>query len=162
MFSNAKAIALMRDLTNKLQIRFANQGAGLVNTFSQGFSAPDAAGGVWPYILLYNATAGTATGNPVIYIEIAGIDAVSKDIFGNDTDAYAPHKLLFGYELGAAGNETWAAHSDIVTAEFEAIKTGVAFTLVEVANGAGVTAATVSAATPVTTIDELYWPTKLV
>jgi hypothetical protein len=163
MYSQAKAIALLRDLGNKLQIRFANGGTGSINTLSQGFTTtPDAAGAVWPYILLYNATAGTGTGNPVIYIEIAGVDAVSKDIFGNDTDSYAPHKMLFGYELGAAGNETWAAHSDIVTAEFEAIKTGVAFTLVEVANGAGVTAATVSAATPVTTIDELYWPTKLV
>lgn len=160
MYSNAKAVALLRDLGNKLQIRFQNNTG--VNTLAQGWTAPDAAGAIWPYILLYNATAGLATGNPVIYIAIKGVDAVSKDIFGNDTDSYAPHKLLFGYELGAAGNETWASHSDLVTAEFESIKTGVALNLIEVANGAGVTDTTVEAATPVVILDELYWPTKLV
>jgi len=234
MYSNAKAIALMRDLTNKLQIRFGQSGTpASMNSFTQGFSAPDAAGGTWPYVLFYNAAAGAGTGNPVIFIEIAGIDAVSKDIFGNDTDSYAPHKLLLGYEQGAAqtysytvtsanatagavytnnGNSfivnstiaggttltstgtlaptasgtltkasgtgdatitfsafgtpgnpsTWVSPADLLAVEFEAIKTGVALTLVEVANGAGVTAATVSAATPVATIDDLYWPTKLV
>jgi len=160
IFSNAKAVALIRDLGDKLSKRFSPSSSG-INTVTTAFYT-DENGAVWPYLLCYNATAGTGTGNPVLYIEIAGQDAISKDVFNNELYSYAPHKLLFGYELGAAGNETWVAHSDLLTAEFEAIKTGVAFTLLEVANGAGVTPTTMNAATPVITLDELYWPTKLV
>jgi hypothetical protein len=160
IYSNAKAVALTRDLGDKLAKRLTSTGAGL-NTVTTAFYT-DTNGAVWPYLLIYNATAGTGTGNPVLYIEISGIDAVSKDVFNNELYAYAPHKLLLGYELGAAGNETWVTHSDLLTAEFEAIKTGVALTLLEVANGTGVTPTTMNAATAVVTLDELYWPTKLV
>ena len=158
IYSNAKAIALIRDLGDKLSKRFAN-GSG-INTVSQAFYT-DSNGATWPYLLL--TTGGTATeGSAVIYIEISGIDAVSKDVFGNELCAYAPHKMLFGYELGAAGNQTIPTHADIATAQFEAIKTGVSLNLIEIANGTAVTAANVNAATPVVTLDELYWPTKLV
>ncbi len=100
IFSNAKPIALLRDLGNKLQIRFQNN-AGL-NTLSQGFYT-DANGAIWPYIMLYNATAGVAEGNPVVYIVLSCVDAVSKDVFGNELYAYAPELLQFGYELTSGG-----------------------------------------------------------
>jgi hypothetical protein len=157
IYSNAKPIALLRDLGNKLQIRFENN-AG-VNTLTQGFYT-DANGAVWPYILLSNATDGIGEGNPVIYIEISDVNAVSKDIFGNNLYAYAPELLQFAYELNAGNLAPIPARSDILTAEFEAIKTGVQFALVELPNGTAVTAANVNAATPVITLDELYWPTK--
>lgn len=160
MYSNAKAVALIRDLSDKLSKRLQLSGTS-INSIRQAFSAPDAAGGVWPYLVI-SENGNEAEGQPVLLIEIAGIDMVSKDIFGNDTDAYAPHKLLFGYELGAVGNETLVSHADLVTCEFESIKTGVAFSLIELPNGTAVTQANVAAATPVVTLDELYWPTKLV
>lgn len=159
MFSNAKAVALMRDLQDKLNKRFAN-GSG-INTSSSGFYT-DSNNAVWPYILLYNATDGSGEGQPVILIQISGQDDISKDIFGNQTYSYAPHILKFAYELGAAGNETIPAHADIIAAEFEAIKTGVRFQLIEIANGTAVTASAVNAASAVADLDELYWPTKLV
>ena len=167
LYSNTKAIALLRDLGNKLQIRFGSQGAGYLNTLSQGFYT-DSNGAAWPYILLSNGGTVTA-GNPVLWISINGISAISTDIFGNPLDAYAPHQLVLAYELGAAGNETEVLHSDLIQAEFESIKTGVALSLVELTHGTAVTAAnvgvTAAPGTPlpvVVTVDDLYWPTKLV
>jgi len=158
MFSNAKAVALLRDVSDKLSKRLVFSGTS-VNTITTAFSAPDAAGGVWPYLLI--SENGVVTeGNPVIYVKISAQDMISKDIFGNDTDSYAPHNLFVAYELGAAGNETIPSHADIATVLFETIKTGVRLNLVEIANGTAVSDATVSAATPILAIDELYWPTK--
>jgi len=158
IYSNAKAEALLRDLGNKLQIRLQNN-SGL-NTVSSGFYT-DGNGAVWPYLLVYNATSGTGEGNPVVYIEISDVNAVSKDIFGNNLYAYAPSYLQFAYELTSGGSpQPIPARADILTCEFECIKTGVQFALVELANGTAVTGANVNAATPVTTLDELYWPTK--
>lgn len=160
IFSSAKPIALLRDLGNKLQIRFQNQGTGFLNTLSQGFYT-DALGAVWPYIMLSNAVAGVAEGNPVVYIEISCVNAVSVDVFGNPLYAYAPELMQIGYELsGAAGTNPIPAHSDLAAISFEAIKTGVQLQLKELANGTAVTAATVNAALPVVQLDELYWPTK--
>jgi len=156
IFSNAKPIALLRDLGNKLQIRFQNN-SGL-NALQQGFYT-DANGAIWPYIQLYNATAGLGEGNPVVLIEISCVDAVSKDVFGNELYAYAPELLQFGYELSSGGAPI-PSRSDLLACEFEAIKTGVQIQLKEVANGTAVTAASVNAATAVETLDELYWPTK--
>jgi hypothetical protein len=156
IFSNAKPIALLRDLGNKLQIRFQNN-SGL-NTLSQGFYT-DSNGAIWPYITLYNATAGVAEGNPVVLIEISCVDAVSKDVFGGQLYAYAPELLQFGYEL-TSGGAPIPSRSDLLICQFEAIKTGVEFQLKEVANGTAVTAASVNAAAAVVLLDELYWPTK--
>jgi len=156
IFSNAKPIALLRDLGNKLQNRFQNNTG--VNTLQQGFYT-DANGAVWPYILLYNATAGLAESNPVVYIEISCVDAVSKDVFGNELYAYAPELMQIGYEL-TSGGAPIPTRADLETINFEAIKTGVQLQLKEVANGTAVTAASVNAATPVVWLDELYWPTK--
>jgi hypothetical protein len=141
LYSNAKPIALLRDLGNKLQIRFQNAG---LNTVTNGFYT-DGNGAVWPYILLSNATSGTGEGNPVVYIEISCVDAVSKDIFGNQLYAYAPELMQIGYEL-TSGGAPIPARADLETINFEAIKTGVQLQLKELANGTAVTGAAVNAA----------------
>ena len=159
MYSNAKAVALLRDVADKLSKRLAYSGLS-VNSVSTAFSGADAAGGVWPYLLI-SQNGNVAEGQPVIYVKISAQDMISKDIFGNDTDSYAPHNLFVAYELsGAAGTNPIPNHADIGAVLFETIKTGVRLNLVELANGTAVTDANVSAATPILAIDELYWPTK--
>jgi hypothetical protein len=121
MYSNAKAEALIRDLADRLTVRLAAN-AGL-NTISQGFytqTIVEASGGnnvaQWPYLMLtHNGNA--AEGQPVVYIQLSNVDAVSKDIFGNSTYAYAPTVLMLGYELtGAAGAYTFTVTSANATA----------------------------------------------
>lgn len=152
--STAKAVALSRDLADKLAKRFPSGGAG-IDTVRQ---ALDANG--WPMIFLSHL-ANEAAGQPVILIRIKGVDMVSKDIFGNATVAYAPHTLEFNYELTAANNPI-PIDGDLWTASFEAIKTGVRFKAEENANGTACTEANLATATVVADLDELYWPTKLV
>lgn len=155
LYSNAKAVALIRDLGDKLAKRLAG-GAGL-NTVESALYT-DGNGAVWPYLLIYGS-GGKAAGNPVVLIEISNVDAVSKDIFGGQLYAYAPHVLQFGYELDANGKPTPAA-ADLAACQFEAIKTGVRLQLKEVAHNTAVTAAAVNAASAAADLDELYWPTK--
>lgn len=154
MQSTAKAIALSRDLADKLTKRFA--GSASINTIRQAFDANG-----WPMLFLSNA--GTETeGSAVILMRIKGVDMISKDIFGNATTAYAPHTLEFAYELTATSNKAIPTIADVLTAEFEAIKTGVRHQLKEIANGTAVTEAAINAASATVDIDELYWPTKSV
>jgi hypothetical protein len=161
MYSNAKAVALLRDVADKLSKRLAYSGTS-VNTITTAFSAADAAGGVWPYLLI-SQNGNVSEGQPVIYVKISAQDMISRDIFGNDTDSYAPHNLLVAYELsGAAGTNSIPSHADIQTVLWETVKTGVRLNLAELANGTAVTDANASAATPIVSLDELYWPTKLV
>jgi hypothetical protein len=158
MYSNAKSIALIRDLSDKLNERLKISGSS-VNQAAPAFYT-DANGAVWPYLLITEN--GVATeGSPVIYIEISNVDMISKDIFGNQTYAYAPHILQFAYEL-TSGGAPIPAIADILACEFEAIKTGVRFQLKQIANGTAVTAASVNAASAAADLDELNWPTKLV
>jgi hypothetical protein len=157
MYSNAKSNALIRDLGDKLSKRLAFSGTS-VNKVVQG-SYTDGSGQVWPNLVI-TQNGNAAEGQPVIYIQISGQDMISKDVFGNQTEAYAPHIAQLGYELGAAGNETLPSHADIAACTFELVKTGVRFQLKEIANGTAVTAAAVNAASPVADEDELYWPTK--
>jgi hypothetical protein len=161
MSSIAKAQALIRDLSDKLSTRLAYSGTSM-NTVTQGFTTtPDAAGAFWPYLLI-SENGNTAEGQPVLYIEISNVDAISKDIFGNDIDAYAPHILQFGYEAGATAGTSFISAADLATCEYECIMTGVEFQLKILANGTAVNQTTVNAATPVVTMDDLYWPTKKV
>jgi hypothetical protein len=153
MQSNAKAIATARELADVLQKRLAG-GAGL-SSVAQSFDANN-----WPVLTISNGSS-QAAGQPVVVIQIANVDAVSKDIFGNQTYAYAPHIMQLGYELGASGNQTIVAHADLAQVEFEAFKMGMRIQIKEVANGTAVTAASVSAAAAVADLDNLYWPTKL-
>jgi hypothetical protein len=160
MYSNAKAIRLIQDISDILSVRLAN-GAGL-NTISQAFYT-DANGASWPYLLISH-NGNVAEGQPVVYIEISNVDAVSKDIFGNQTYAYAPHVLQFAYELQATPNigDSFVSHADLAACKFEAIKSGVRYQQKEIANGTAVTPASVNAATAIADLDQLYWPTKLV
>jgi hypothetical protein len=104
-------------------------------------------------------------GSPVVLIRILLQNAISKDIFGGNLYAYAPHILQFCYEL-AASNTPEPSLSDIIIAEFESINTGVRFQLFELPNGTAVNEADLDAAAvspgPQADIDNLYWPTKLV
>lgn len=151
MKSLAKADALLRDVADKLKVRLA--GSATIDTVRQ---ARDAAG--WPMLFLSDA-GNEAAGQPVIALRIKAVDAVSKDVFGNDLIAFAPHKLEVAYELAAANNPI-PTDVDILIAEFEAIKTGVAIQLKELANTTAVTAANMDAAAVAIELDELYWPTK--
>lgn len=151
MKSLAKADALLRDVADKLKVRYA--GSATIDTVR---AARDAAG--WPMLFLSDAGVETA-GAAVIALRIKAVDAVSKDVFGNDLVAFAPHKLEVAYELTAANNPI-PTDVDLLIAEFEAIKTGVAIQLKELANGTAVTAANMDAAAVAIELDELYWPTK--
>jgi len=153
MMSNAAPVAFLRDVQDKLSKRFAASGVS-VNSIRQAFDANG-----FPFIVI-SENGNEAEGHPVIFIRISEIDAVSKDIFGNSTFAYAPLSLQVAYEMSAVVNEPIPALSDILVAEFESIKTGIALQLIQIANGLQVTEANVDAASPVITLDELYWPTK--
>lgn len=151
MKSLAKADALLRDVADKLKVRYA--GSATIDTVR---SARDAAG--WPMLFLSDA-GNEAAGQPVIALRIKAVDAVSKDVFGNDLVAFAPHKLEVAYENSAANNP-FPTNADLLIAEFEAIKTGVAIQLKEIATGTAVSATSMDAAAVTIEIDELYWPTK--
>jgi len=153
MKSTAKAEALLRDVADKLAKRYA--GSATIDTVRQ---AKDSQG--WPVIFLSDGGVETA-GAAVIALRIRAVDMVSTDVFGNATSAYAPHKLEVAYELTATDNPI-PTDKDLLTAEFEAIKTGVAIQLKELANGTAVTAANMDAAAVGLELDELYWPTKSV
>jgi hypothetical protein len=168
MYSNAKPLALARDLADRLNVRLAANAASgtLINTVVESFWTQTLADGntaQWPALTCYNATLGTGEGEPVVVILISDVDAVSKDIFGNSTYAYAPTLLQFGYELsGAAGTNPIPAHADLANIQFEAQTIGAEWQLIEIAHGTAVTPASVSAATPIVDIQPLYWPTKSV
>ena len=151
MKSTAKAEALLRDVADKLKVRYA--GSATINTVR---AAKDANG--WPMLFL-SAAGNEAAGQPVIGIRISAVNAVSKDVFGNDLIAFAPHALEFAYELQAANNPT-PTDADELTAWYEAQKTGVKMQLKEIALGTAVTEASMNAAAVVIELDELYWPTK--
>lgn len=154
MQSTAKAVALSRDLADKLAKRFPSGSAGL-DTVRQAFDANG-----WPMIFLSHG-ANEAAGQPVVLVRIKGVDMVSKDIFGNATSAYAPHTLEFAYELAAA-NKPFPTLADVAAADFESIKTGVRYQLKEIANGTAVSEAAINAKSADADLDELYWPTKSV
>lgn len=151
MKSLAKADALLRDVADKLKVRYA--GSATIDTVR---AARDAAG--WPMLFLSDA-GNEVAGQAVIALRVKAVDMVSKDVFGNDLVAFAPHTLEIAYELTAADNAI-PVNADILKAEFEAIKTGVKIQLKELANGTAVTAANMDAATAAVEIEELYWPTK--
>lgn len=159
MQSTAKANALVRDLADKLKKRYeyANPPASAgLNTVRLAF---DAAG--WPMILISN-NANEASGAPVLAIRIRNVDMQSKDVFGGQTFAYAPHVLEIGYELAPIFGSL-PAPADLMMALYESIKTGVRLQLKEIANGTAVSETALDAAVPaLSDLEELYWPTKSV
>jgi hypothetical protein len=154
MQSTAKAIALARDLADKLAKRYAPGAAGL-NSVRQAFDAQG-----WPMIFCSH-NGNEAEAQPVLAIRIRNVDAVSKDIFGNQTFAYAPHIIETAYELASA-NCPEPSLADVAIAEFESIKTGCRWQLKEIANGTAVSEASMNAASANQDLEELYWPTKSV
>lgn len=153
MKSTAKAAAILRDIADKLRVRYA--GSSTIDTVRE---SKDSDG--WPMLFLSDGGTETAS-NPVIAMRIKSVDAVSKDVFGNALVSFAPHKLEVCYELTAANNPI-PTDKDILIAEFEAIKSGMCIVLEELANGTAVTAANMDASTPVIEIEDLYWPAKSV
>jgi hypothetical protein len=151
--SLAKAEALSRSIAENLQKRYA--GSSTIDTVRQ---ARDANG--WPMIFCSDGGVESAS-NPVIAIRIMNVDAVSKDVFGNDLNAYAPHTLEVAYELTAANNPI-PTDTDILKAEFESILKGVRLLLKELTNGTAVTAANMDAASAAADLEDLYWPNKSV
>ncbi len=150
--SLAKADALIRDLKEKLALRTAGAAAGRVDTVRE---AKDSNGA--PYLVLSdNAT--EAAGNPVILVRIKQIDAVSKDVFGNDLNAYAPHICEMAYELD--GTEAEPSRLDVAMVMFELSKLGVRVQIKQIADGTAVTAANVDAAAAAEDLDWIHWPTK--
>jgi hypothetical protein len=148
MISTATAQGLIRDLGDKLSKRLAG-GAGL-NTV---VSSADANG--WP-VLTLSHNGNAAEGQPVLAIRIKGIDAVSKDVFGNSTYAYAPHELDFAYELASTGAPE-VAMGDILTCFYESQKTGCAMTVKAIANGTAVTPASIDSTAAAEVLAPLYW-----
>jgi hypothetical protein len=149
----AKADALIRQLAEDLKIRTKGSAAGFVDTVRE---AKDAEG--YPYIVLSD-NGNEAAGQPVLFIRIKQIDAVSKDIFGNDLKAYAPHICELAYELDGSG-QAYVRRLDLAKVMFELVKLGVKMSVKEIANGTAVTAANVDAASAALELDWLRWPTK--
>lgn len=147
MKSYAKAVALLRDLKDKIQLRLPTY------TIRE---ARDSAG--WP--MLFVSPAGNeAAGQEVIGLRIKAVDMVSKDVFDGDTLAYAPHTFELAYELTAANNPI-ATDAFLVSVEYEAFKLGVRMLIKEIANGTAVTAANMDAATIIADLEDIQWPTK--
>lgn len=152
--STAKSSALVRDLADKLAKRFPSGAAGLDTVRL----AMDANG--WSMIVLSHL-ANEVAGQPAIIIRVKGVDAVSKDIFGNATSSYAPHICEVGYELAAA-NKPEPSLADLAVAKFEAERMGCRFQEKSFANGTAVSEAALNAASPIADLEDLYWPTKSV
>lgn len=146
MKSTAKAEALVRDLAEKLAKRLSGK------TVRQ---ARDSQG--WPMIVISGGN--EAAGQEVQAIRIKAVDAVSKDVFGNDLVAFAPHTLEHAYELAAANNPI-PTDADIYAVAWECSKLGVKTQLKELANGTAVTAANMDAASAAVELDDINWPTK--
>ena len=146
----AKADALMRDLKEKLDLRIAGSASidgSREARDSEGFS-----------FLMLSDGGNEAAGQPVIFIRIKQIDAVSKDIFGNALNAYAPHVCELAYELD--GTEAEPSRKDLAKVMWELAKLGVKIEIKEIADGTAVSAAAVDAAAAAEELDWLNWPTK--
>lgn len=152
--AGAKAQALFRDLGDKLIVRLTGNSG--INTVRR---ANDANG--WPMLFL-SVAGNEAEGQPVIALRMEAVDAVSRDVFGNDLIAYAPHFLQIAFELSATANLGLPSIKDVTQVEYEAFKLGSQIQLIEIANGTAVTEASMNAAAPVISLDDLYWPTKSV
>lgn len=125
--STAKAEALSRDLKDRLEQR------GLTVAESK------AAGG-WPRLVINTDQAS---------IEIEAIDAVSKDVFGNDLVAFAPHEARVA-SVDAQGK------AELASILLELGKTAIDKTFLS--EGANLATAEGAAATEI--IWDVRWPTK--
>ncbi len=148
----AKAEALIRQLAEDLTLRTAGSAAGRVDRVRE---AKDSEGN--PFLVLSD-NGNEAAGQPVIFIRIKQIDAVSKDIFGNDLKAYAPHICELAYERDTT--EAEPSRLDLIMVMFELAKLGIKINVKEIADGTAVTPASVDADAAEMELDWLRWPTK--
>jgi hypothetical protein len=142
----AKADALIRKLAEDLKLRTAGAGAGRVNTVREARDAQSAP------LLVLSRDGNEAAGQPVIQIRIKQIDAVSKDVFGNDLLAFAPHLAEIAYQTAEP------SALDLMVATFELSKLGVRTQIKELAGA--VTPANADAAAASEDLDWIHWPTK--
>jgi hypothetical protein len=151
MQSFAKAQATMRDLKERLEKRFA--GSATIDTVRE---AKDAQG--WP--MLFCSDGGTETaGNPVIALRLKAVDAVSKDVFGNDLRAFSPHEMELAYELD--GTEGEPSRRDIIKAQLEIGKLGHKVLVKEIADATAVSATSMDATAPADSLEyDTQWPAK--
>lgn len=142
--SVAKSDALIRDLKDRLEYRLASASLTTIR------EAKDAEG----YPVLFVSAGNEAAGQPVFAVRISQIDAVSKDILGNDLKAYTPHKMELAYEAGSLSVLQYAILSH------ECYKCGVAFEIKEIADGTPVTIANINSASGVSIQWDARFPTK--
>lgn len=153
--NTAKAEALIRELKERLEFRTANAASGRVDTVRQDRDSDG-------YPALFLSDGGTETaGSPVIFIRIKQIDMVSKDIFGNAINAYAPHKCELAYELNQySHHHPYVDGRDVTMVMYEIGKLVIKTDLKELDNGDAVTFTNVDAADVAESYDDLRWPTK--
>lgn len=151
MKSTAKAQAQARELKEKLQFRF--QGSASIDTVRQ---INDAAG--FP-ILICSDGGNEAAGQPVIAIRIKAQDAVSKDVFGNDLMAFAPHTIELAYEKDTT--EAEPSRVDLIKVMAEVQKIGMKLLVKEIADGTAVSEASIDAADVAAALEyEVSWVAK--
>lgn len=149
MKSTAKAQACLRDLADKLRLRFPSKTVR---------EAKDA--NAWP-MLFVSDSGNEAAGQSVIAIRMSAADAVSKDVFGNQLTAFAPHLVEVAWELTAANNPI-PTDADIFVALREIFAIGARTQLKEIANATAVTEASMNSAAVAADVEDLYWLTKSV
>lgn len=127
--SIAKADALARGLKERLQFR--------------GFTVSESRdGNGWPKLTLNTNEAS---------LKIVAADAVSKDVFGNDLVAFAPHRIEFASRADAM---TAKKHAEI---NLEVVKCGIEKMVVK---SDATSLATAEAAAGDALIFDVQWPTK--
>lgn len=156
MQNTFKPQAVLRDLNQNLLLRYqynSANGVGALNTVALGADANS-----WP-TAVYSVGGNVAEGQPVVAIIIQGYQVPAPDEFGNTQYAYAPQKLLLGYEL-SGGGAPLPAVTDLFAALFESTNTGVAVYQIALPNGTAVTAANINAAAVTQELNNTWWPNK--
>lgn len=126
--SIAKADALARGLKERLQFR--------------GYSVSESRDNGWPKLTLNTNEAS---------LKIVAADAVSKDVFGNDLVAFAPHRIEF------ASRDDAMSTLKVSQIQTEVIKCGIEKMVVKTH---ATSLATAEAAAGSDVNFELQWPTK--
>lgn len=155
MQSTATAEALISNLVDKLSKRLA-LGATALNTIRQ---AKDTNG--WPMIFI-SVAGNEAEAQPVLAVRISAAQSPSPDIFGNAQYALAPHICEIAYEIGATAGTSEVSLLDRTVCDYEIFKTSARIQVKAIANGTAVTATSMTAASPIIDLQDLYWPTKTV
>lgn len=155
MQSTATAAALVSNLNDKLSKRLA-LGITALNTIRL---ANDPNG--WPMMFI-SVGGNEAEGQPVLVVRISAVQSPSPDIFGNSQYALAPHICEIAYEAGSTSGSSEVALLDRTLCDYEIFKAGTRIQVKAIANGTAVTAASMTAASPILDLQDLYWPTKTV